>query len=381
MNAPAARSLTCSSGNYAHIAPALFPSDFDSRLKMPHNEIMLLVQKFHSIHEIDTEFVANVEVLLQEEVANFDMLVHKHDKAPSTDVFTYFLFFGPTQNAPVGFAQLSLRQIPSNNYRPFIDKLKFWNKDHLHWKQVTWKMSDGTNGLCAFDPRYARSGKEKIQELIKEYEARPDVLAYQMFSLKGFQDFQVSWTEGTKWTKECYILEPFTKAFKTYQDYVDQLAPEIKKQIKSSWKALHKNNEIKMGDYPSIAEAPKSIPLKPEELKMWEKWGAQVLTFEKGEQILGCLFVLKGKNGNLFFEPFLFEAEGNAQVNEELYTQYALLKFFEMPDSRKCHLMKHGSKIVFEDKTDLDFFQHQGFSMKTITQSFHSRLKGMERPV
>lgn len=342
---------------------------------------MLIVQKFHSIHEIDPEFINNVEFLLQEEVANFQVLVHKHDLAPSTDVFTYFLFFGPTQNTPIGFAQLSLRQIPWQNYLPWWQRLLFWRKDHLHWKQVTWKMSDGTNGMCVFDPRFARTGKEKIQELIKEYESREDILAMQLYSIKGLQDFQSSWQDGAKWNKECYILEPLSKAFKTYQDYLESLDTEIKKQLKGSWKALNKNTEIKLGDYPSISEAPKNLPLPHEQLKMWETRGAQVLTFEKKETILGCLFVLKGKGGNLFFEPFLFEPEGSALVNEELYIQYALLKFFEGPESRKCHLMKHGSKLVFEDKADLAFFQDQGFNMKTINHSFHSKLKGMDRPV
>lgn len=343
---------------------------------------MLIVQKFHSIHEIDPEFIANVEFLLQEEVANFQVLVHKHDLAPTTDVFTYFLFFGPTQNAPVGFAQLSLRKIPSQHYIPWWKKIFFfWKKDHLHWKEATWKMSDGTNGLCVFDPRFARTGKDKIQELMKEYEAREDIQAIQIYSIKGLQDFQVSWAEGTKWTRECYVLEPLSKAFKTYQDYLENLDQEVKNQLKTSWKNLNKNKEIKLGDYPNIAEAPKNLPLPPEQLKMWETWGAQVLTFEKGDNILGCLMILKGKSGNLFFEPFLFEAEGDALVNEELYTQYALLKFFESPEYRKCHLMKHGSKIVFDNRADLAFFQDQGFNMKTITHSFHSRLKGMDLPV
>lgn len=41
---------------------------------------MFIVQKFHSIHEIDPEFIQTVETLLQEEVASFDILVHNHDK-------------------------------------------------------------------------------------------------------------------------------------------------------------------------------------------------------------------------------------------------------------------------------------------------------------
>lgn len=85
--------------------------------------------------------------------------------------------------------------------------------------------------------------------------------------------------------------------------------------------------------------------------------------------------VLKGKNGNVFFEPMPFEPEGEIIVKDELYTQYALLKFFDMPEARKCHMMKFGSKLVFEDKQDLSFFQSQGFQLKTIQYQFKSRLK------
>lgn len=341
---------------------------------------MLIVQKFHSIHEIDPEFIANIEYLLQEEVANFDTLIQRHDSAPTSDVFTYFLFFGPTQNAPIGFAQLCLRQLPSRGLIPWYKRLKFWDKEHEHWKQLTWQVGDGSHGLCLFDSKFARTGKEKVQELIKEYEARADIKAQSLFCLKGLQDFKVSWS-GPTWSKEAFVLEPLSKSYKSYQDYLASLDPEAQKHIKLSWKDLHKNAEIELGDYPNPHETPKTLPINEEQLKVWDEWGAQVLTFEKDLEVLGCLLVLKGRNGNVFFEPFPFEPEGEALVSDDLYTQYAILKFFEMPDARKCHLMKFGSKLVFEDKNDLRFFQDQGFQHKTVTHSFYSRLESLTRPV
>ncbi len=338
-----------------------------------------MVQKFHSIHEIDTEFIPNIEVLLQEDVASFATLVQRHDGAPEGCVFTYFLFFGPTQNTPIGFAQLALKPVP--NLLPWHKKLKFWNKDHLHWKQVTWEIGDGSSGLCVFDPKYARSGKEKIQELIKEYEKRPDIMAEELYCLKGLQEFSIGWTEENKWSKEAYVLEPLPKAFKTYEDYLKSLDKEVRDHVKQSWKNLNQKGQIELGDYPSPLETPKTLPIPSAQIDIWAKWGAQVLTFEKDLKVLGCLLVLKGKNGNVFFEPFPFEPEGEELVNDELYTQYALLKFFEMQDARKCHLMKFGSKLVFEDKNDLKFFQSQGFQLKTVVRQFQSRLKELTAPL
>lgn len=342
---------------------------------------MLIVQKYHSIHEIEPEFIPSVELLLQEEIPHFESLIKKHDEAPVGHVFTYFLFFGPTQNTPVGFAQLSLKPLPWEELLPWYQKLKFWNKDHLHWKQVSWGVSEGCAGLCVFDQRFSRSGKEKVQELIKEYEQRQDILAEEIFCLKGLQDFCPELGGEIKSSKEFYVLEPLTKAFKTYQDYTASLVPEVQKIIKESWRELHRNGEIQLGDYPSPLETPKTLPIDGAVLEKWAQWGGHVLTFEKELKILGCLLVLKGKNGNVFFEPFPFEPEGGALVSDDLYTQYALLKFFEMPEARKCHLFKAGKKFMYEEKEDLTFFLSQGMQAKTIVQHFQSRLPRFTKPL
>lgn len=342
---------------------------------------MLIVQRFHSIHEIDTEFIPSIESLLQEEVVSFETLVQQHDNAPEGAVFTYFLFFGPTQNTPIGFAQICLRPIPSDKILPWFKKLKFWNKDHLHWKQVSWGISDGSCGHYVFDPKFSRSGKEKIHELIKEYSSRTDIMAEEIFCLKGLQEIDLQEINSTSFTKESFILGPLTKAFKTYKDYLSHIDNDIQAMIKSSWKNLHKKGHIELGDYASSADLPHPLPIPEKQLELWKKWGAQILTFEKDKHILGCLLVLNGKNGNIFFEPFPFEPEGEAIVSDELYTQYALLKFFEMPNARKCHLLKFGSKLSFEDKSDLQFFQSQGFQYKTLVTQFTSQLKELSHPL
>jgi hypothetical protein len=344
---------------------------------------MIIVQKYHSIHEIDPEFIPSLEILLQEEIPNFTSLIEKHDLAPATDVFTYFLFFGPTQNTPIGFAQLCLRTIPGEELIHWKKKVfQFWKKDHLHWKQLSWKVGDGNLGLFVIDPRFARVAKEKIQELIKEYEERSEIMCEEFFYLKGLQDFQSSWNYETKWSKDRYVLEPLSKSSKSYQDYLESMNPEMSEYIKKAWKDLYQVGEVELGDYPSAKETPQTFPADEALIKRWDRIGAQILTFEKDLKVLGCLLVTKGKNGNIFFEPFPFESQGEESiVSDELYTQYALLKFFEMPEARKCHLLKFGSKLVFDDKEDLKFFQEQGFQFKTITQSFTSKLPQLTKPI
>jgi hypothetical protein len=341
---------------------------------------MILVQKFHSIHEIDTEFVQNLESLLQEEIMSFDILIERHDLAPATDVFTYFLFFGPTQNAPIGFAQLCLRSIPTEGLIPWHRKLKFWSKDYLHWKEAIWKVGDGNFGFVVSDPRFSRSIKEKMQELIKEQEARPEVMAQHLFCLKGMQEFHSSWSTENRWSRDSFILEPLMKSYKTYPEYLGNLPKEVAGIVKEAWKKLHKESKVELGDYPNLSELPVEINLDESVKARFKKHQAQILTFEKDKKILGCLSVFKGKGGNVFIEPYPFEPEGDSLVHDDLYIQYAILKFHEMPDARKCHIMKHGTKLLFEEKEDLKFFQEQGFQFRTVTQHFCSKIPNFTNP-
>jgi len=342
---------------------------------------MLIVQQFHSVHEIDPEFILSLENLLQEDFPHFDFLKDFQDSAPKGDLFTYFLFFGPTQNSPIGFAQLIHRPLPTNKLISLSQKLSFWNKDYLLWKELIWKIGAGTNGFYVFDPRYQKSGKEKMAEILKEYEKRDGVKAQLITMVKGLQDFKSQWIQTQFSMKERFVLEPLMKAYTTYQEYVTSLDSKVQKQIKESWKKLHKQDVIQLGDYSMATETPPTLPIPEETLKRWEKWKATVLTFEKDLKILGCLLVITGKNGNIFFEPIPFEPQESPIVPDELYTQYALLKFFEMPEARKCHMMKFGQKLIFDDKEDLKFFQIQNFQSKTIQESFYSTLEKLNAPV
>jgi hypothetical protein len=341
---------------------------------------MLIVQRFHSIHEIDPEFISSIEVLLKEDVPGFTALRKMHDEAPETDVFTYFLFFGPTQNTPIGFSQVTLRKIPWQKYVPWWRRLMFWKKDHLHWKEAIWKVNDGTAGLFVFDSKFTRSGKEEMQKIIREFEVRGDVMSQHHYAVKGMQEYSSQHPEWLKFQEEELVLEPLTRSSKSYQDYLSSLKKDTQKQIKASWKELQTAG-VSVGDYPSLSLVNKDLPLSESIQKDLMDQEAQLLTFEKDDLILGCLSVIKGKDGNTFFEPYPFEPESSPLVGDELYTQYALLKFFELPEARRCHLLKNGSKLHFKNKEDLSFFIDQGFQAKTLQTSFYSRLKGHECPV
>ncbi len=91
--------------------------------------------------------------------------------------------------------------------------------------------------------------------------------------------------------------------------------------------------------------------------------------------------MVPGKDGNYFFEPFPFESAENATVNDQMYIQYALLKFHDVKEARRCHIMKSGTKLTFTDKKELEYFTLQGFQTKEVSEIFYSRLEGLTSPV
>jgi hypothetical protein len=339
---------------------------------------MIIVQKFHSLHDIDPEFIPNLEMLLKEEVPNFHFIEKAQDGSPETDLYTYFLFFGPTQNTPIGFGQVCLRSVPSDNYLSLGEKLKFWKKEHLNWRQAIWNVFGGNSGVSLFDPKFARSGMEKMQEIIQDYELRLDIVAHDIHILKGFQNYKLKNAQPVL-TRQRHVLESLPKSAKSYEDYLGGLGDETRNEIKAEWKKLRSDN-LDVGDYPLPAED-LVIPFTKEELTLWEKWKATILTFEKNKKILGCVLMVPGKDGNYFFEPFPFESSENSTVSDQMYIQYALLKFHDIKDARRCHIFKSGTKLIFTDKKELEFFTQQGFQTKEVSEVFYSRLEGMTAPL
>lgn len=340
---------------------------------------MLIVQAFNSLHDIDPEFIPALELLLREEVPNFHFIKRVQDASPATDFFTYFLFFGPTQNTPIGFAQNRLRSVPSDLYLSFWQKLAFWNKEHKHWKEAVWNVFGGNSGVCLFDAKFARSGLEKMQEIIHDFEKRSDIVAHDIHVLKGIQNFKLKDLSPIN-LRSRYVLEALPKSAKSYQDYLAGLKPETGKEIKAEWKKLRDAGTVNVGDYPLPAKG-LELPFPKEELALWESWGATVLTFEKDEKILGCILMVPGKEGNYFFEPFPLEPENRMTVSDQMYIQYALLKFHDVKDARRCHIFRSGGKLTFSDKKELEYFTLQGFQTKEITETFYSRLEGLVAPL
>src|SRR5690554_304918 len=340
---------------------------------------MLMVQQYHSIHEIDSEFLPSIEYLLEEEIPHFNILIRKHDTAPEREMFTYYLFFGPSHNMPVGFAHVGLKFLDID-CRSFSQKLKFWNKDYTHWKQLDWNLAGTSIGMGVFNQKAGLSGHKKIQSILENYLSREDIVSYNLFNPKHLSETTLPGMKHS-FQKDHYHLLPLTRSVNNYQEYLATLEKESQKEIKKQWKELYKIHQIELGEYPDLNETPPGLPFDEATLNFWKEMNGQLLTFHKEGQVLGCILMLEGKNGNFFFEPFPFESAQEAKVNDILYIQYAILKFFEFSHSRKCHILKGLNKLIFQDKEDLAFFADQGFSYKHMIQSFFSKIEKLSRPL
>lgn len=341
---------------------------------------MLMVQQYHSIHEIDLEFIPSIEILLEEEIPHFKVLIKKHDLAPEREMFTYFLFFGPTHNMPVGFAHVGLTFL-GNDFRTLGQKLKFWNKDHTHWKQLDWNLSGTSIGMSVFHQKAATSGLGKIKDILENYLTREDIVSFNIYTQKNLQEVSLLSEVKHQFQKDYFHLGPLIKSVNTYKDYLASLERESQTVITNQWKELHRAHQIELGEYPQLSDVPHQLPFTSEQMNYFQELGAQLLTFNKEGKVLGCILMIEGKNGNFFFEPFPFESAAEAKVSDILYIQYAIFKFFEFSHSRKCHILKGMEKLVFEEKEDLVFFADQGFSYKHMVENFSSKLDKLKRPL
>jgi hypothetical protein len=330
---------------------------------------MLLTQKFHSLKEIDQEFIPALEALMHEHQKSFAQWLSWEEQTPEDITFCYWLFFGPTQNSPVGIAQVQFTKVDTQNHLPWWKQFQgFFDKKLSHWKKATWRLGSGLDGAALFDVRYQRSGKEKLNSILEEVFNRPDVIKVELELPSSIEIVRPKWQEIYHESHDSYlVLKAFNRDHKNYQDYLESLPSSISTQIKASWKELHKTNKITLGDYATIADRRElfdSCPdFDPTELVPLD---GGILSFQKNQNVLGVVHYYLGNNETLFIEPITFEVAGEEIVPEELYIQYGLIKTHEMSAVKKVMILQNGAPLRLIDREQAEFFQDQGFLFQKI---------------
>ncbi|MBY0518197.1 MAG: hypothetical protein K2P81_14910 [Bacteriovoracaceae bacterium] len=337
---------------------------------------MLLVQKFHSLQEIDPEFIGAIEILMQEHWANFAAWREAESKCPPDETFIYWLFFGPTQNSPIGIAQVSLKKIDAEQFIPWWKKVTgIFDKNLDHWKMARWQLARGIDGAAVFDSRFSRTGKEKLIEVIKEVATRKDVMAMTLLSANGPLAYKPEWPEVFHEAQHSWsVLKPWIRMHKAYQDYLAEMPEQDAKRIQQNWKKLHKEIQVELGDYPTIESREDMYAQFPSfDRTILHEYKGGILTFQKDEHVLGMVRYHEGQKGILFVEPVPLEPQGSEKVVDELYVQYALLKAHELPHIKKMIMVRQGGLFKLNNDAEADFFKSQGFQTNQISEQDWSR--------
>lgn len=331
---------------------------------------MLLTQKFHSLNEIDPEFITSLENLLHEEWPDFQCWKADEQNSPVHDTYTYWLFFGPTHNAPVGVTQLCLRKLNPEKSNVWWRKVgKVFGIKSADHRLAAWSLGSCTEGPALFDPRFSRSGREKFWELQKEVEARPEVIAESIILPQGWGHPRPAWNEITHENREVWQgLRPMDKRHKLYQDYLGTLPLAQRTIIQNGWKKIH-DAKVKLGDFPTLASREDLLKECPDfDQKVFSDKHGGLLTFQKDNKLLGALHFQKGQQGTWFFEPIPLETQGSEVVDDQLYVQYALLKWHEISEARKLVVVRHNRPLRLTSAAEEQFFTSQGFATRSVEE-------------
>lgn len=214
--------------------------------------------------------------------------------------------------------------------------------------------------------RFAEAGQYKCLQLMKEVENRTEVVGECMTLSEEWPTPAYPWEDVPFEEKLAWrALKPFERIQPNYEAYLATLAPATTKQVQLAWRRIHKEAKVSLGDFPTPASREDLWKECPHaDRTCLDSLTGGVLTFQKGDDLLGYIHYRQGHSGTWFFEPTPLENEDTETVNDQLYVQYALLKFFEMPTARLLVINRNQRPMRLENGPDEEFFIAQGFHVE-----------------
>ena len=322
---------------------------------------MIIKQKYNSAFDIDIEFITPLENLLDNIIPSFNFIKNYEKSADEDNNFIYYLFFGAETNSPIGFAMIEIirgREIKQNIFQRLIKKTRLEANKYEY--SLKWSIPGKSNEGVVFSPRYNSHANREINKIVENLFERQDIIGQSITLSDAYNDDSFS-----KINKEI-INNSLVKNCSNYQEYIEKKSPDVKKNIKKSWKNIQMTNDIKLGDYKKFKEAfeYKSQGSKQfMELKKNKTVSNYIgldneeviyLTFEDPEKLKSIVFFIKGKNSNAFYD---FISLDNS-IPEETIHQLAIMKFYDLENS---------NKLIFLNKSEHnEHLSNLGFTMKTI---------------
>lgn len=309
---------------------------------------MIFCREYSSIHEIDPEFIPSLEGLLEGTLPDLKFLEMEEKEKTDQEYFVYHLFFGPRTNSPIGFAK-AVVHIDKEVKPTFMNRLM--KKDGLE-KSVEWNISKDTYSGFVFDPRYSDGLKEASIKAIDKLYKGNEVLSQKLY-FDGHD--QNTFAKENNSIESTVMPDALVKNQGNYPGYLSSLSKEAATDIKSQWKRIYQDPEIKMGEYHNFKEAfaykergsEQYKELKNSSLiKKYQDANCEkvFLTLENDYEVLALSIYCKGQNHHHFFEVIM----GNENFSIDLLLQTNILKFYEESSGTYLHAVKVENEPLFK---------------------------------
>ena len=329
---------------------------------------MIITQQYNSIHEIDPEFIPSLEELLADEIPDIHTLEDYEKSTPEDISINYYLFFGGQTNAPIGFAQVELKKTTPIK-RSFFERIL--NKDELEdfYKVATWKIPGAPHECVAFSPRYQKYAEESIQQLFSDLNEREDITDQIISTSRRYQDYFKA--QKPKEYKKIQRLDALFKSYDNYQEYLSNLAPDLRHTIFKGFKQLQVELGLSIGEYDQFKE---SFAYKSEGAKQYKEYKNhpiikkiiedeekyQVVTLESKERIKAMAIVKHRRSGHSFYHILIQDTD----IKPIMVHQLAIMSFYGQSNTNQLHLA--------DSYENLSSFTDLGFQVREqLTLNFH----------
>lgn len=305
---------------------------------------MIITQKYNTVKDIDKEFIPSLEELLSNSIPTFQYITNHEENAPDDINFAYYLFFGNQTNAPIGFAQLEMKN--EKLIKPKFLKRIFKKKEEeqQYEKSVRWTIPGSLKEGLVFKPQYIKHATKTAALIVKDLIEREDILSQEVLCSEAYNEIRTRHQlENSKLTQRS-TPDTLIKNQSDYQGFLSSLKDDIQLEIKKGWREVQKDLNFKLGEYDSFktsfeykkngAAQYKHLKNNPL-LKSYLQEGTQVefLTLETSEELKALIIFVYGNNGNAFYDIILQDTE----VPKAIPHQMAIIKFYEAQDANRLH--------------------------------------------
>jgi hypothetical protein len=329
---------------------------------------MIITQKYNSAFDIDVEFIPSLESLLSNCIPCFDLIKNHEKNSDENTSFTYYLFFGNTTNAPIGFAQLEIEKGRAIK-KSFTSKL--FKKNLLSVQNeysIQWSIPGSLNEGIVFEPMYVKHACEKAKKILHKLFERKDIYTQNLIYCDAYLEMNNLTQSKNSTHISKTIPETLVKNRASYEEFVQKLPREIQAKVKTSWKKLYKELEFKMGDFTNFKESfqyKSKGSLQYKELKKHPKIQKYIkleeeihfLTLESANEVMAFIIFIKGKGINSFYDILILDDV----ISETIAHQVAILKFYEKTECNRLHYL--GDISETNSFLDLGFTQRNQYQL------------------